>query len=372
MNSRRSPFSVVGLAACLFWMPGTRAAGDAIASAQPSVASEAASPDFVFFSPESPVPSDISPEAKALFLQRRPQPGLKPVPLPDASDPAQLPLVRQYRDVLRDYWNDFANTVKTPYVKQDTTINGVNVTWISTPKTTHRDKVILYLHGGAYVYGSAHANSSGVITLANDTGIRVLAIDYRLAPEAPFPAGIEDCKNVYRWLLQHGYQPQNIVILGESAGGGLALAMTLSMRYEEVPLPTALVLLSPWADLTHSGDSAYTLAPHSTLCWEIDLASAAKAYLGGEDPSNPLISPVYADYTGMPPMLVHAGTRDILLSDATRVVHQALKAGVAATLDVWEGMFHVHQHSNLPESAEAMAAIAAYIENYLQVNGTGA
>jgi acetyl esterase/lipase len=271
----------------------------------------------------------------------------------------------QYRENLRQYWESTADAGPIPFTRLATTIDGVSATWLMTSNAPRDGKVILYLHAGAYVIGNAHANCTAWARLVQQTGIPLLAVEYRLAPEAPYPAGLEDCKKVYRWLLQHGYPAQNIVILGESAGGGLALAMTLSMRYEELPLPAALVLLSPWADLTRSGDSAATLPPHSPLCWEIDLASPAKAYTAGEDPSNPLISPVYADYTGMPPMLIHVGTRDILMSDAIRVNHLALKAGVAATLDIWEGMFHVHQRGDLPESKEAVDDIILYIQRAL-------
>jgi monoterpene epsilon-lactone hydrolase len=360
MLAYRCLFSIATLAAYLVWMP---AAPVSAASSEPAAP---VAEDFVRFSPESPVPLDVSPAAQSLFLLRRPAPGTPPPTVLDCTNPAHQREFFQYRENLRQYWEGVNASIPPPFTRQATTIDGVNATWLTTPNTRHNGKVILFLHGGAYVLGNAHANCTGWISLVRQTGIPVLAVEYRLAPEAPFPAGLEDCQKVYRWLLQHGYSAQHIVILGESAGGGMALAMTLSMRYEEVPLPAALVLLSPWADLTRSGDSAYTLAPHSTLCWEADLADPAKAYTAGQDPTNPLISPVFAEYSGMPPMLIQVGTRDILMSDAIRVNHQALKAGVATTLDVWEGMFHVHQHSNLPESREAMDDITRFVQHAIR------
>jgi acetyl esterase/lipase len=259
-----------------------------------------------------------------------------------------------------------ARLIQSPFSRVDDTIDGVGVTWLSTPNTTRRGRLILYLHAGAYIYGSARGYSIAMLGLANQTGMRILAVNYRLAPETPFPGGMEDVKTVYRWLLQRGYAPEHIVVMGESAGGGLALSALLSLRDEGAPMPAALVALSPWADLTRTGDTEETLAPHSSLCWETDLAAAAKAYTAGQDPHNPLISPVYAQYAGMPPMLLYAGTREILLSDAIRVNHQALAAGVPATLDIWEGMFHMFAHFGLPESREALANITAYILHHIK------
>ncbi len=360
MNTSGSPFSVVGLAACLVW------AMAAPVSAQTAASIQSTHQEVVTFAPDSPVPVDISPEAQALFFRMRPAAGIPPSVFPDCTDPAQRQAFLRFRQAVELNMEAQARTVTIPYARQDTTIDGVNVTWLTSPRTTRRGKLILYLHGGAFIFGTARGNSLGLLNLANQTGLRVLAVDYRLAPETPFPGGLEDCKTVYRWLLRRGYSPKNIIVLGESAGGGLALSTLLSLREEGAPMPAALVVLSPWADLSRSGDTDATLAPHSTLCWDTQLAAAAKAYVGQHDPRNPLISPVYADYTGMPPMLIHAGTREILLSDAIRVNHQALKAGVDVTLDVWEGMFHVHQHSGLPESHEAMDDIAAFIEKHLR------
>jgi epsilon-lactone hydrolase len=353
-------FRPLVLAACLIGVPAATAGGS------PAASVSSANPGIVAFSANSPVPIDISPEAKALFLRLRPAPGQTPQFIPDCTDPAQRQAFLQFRQNALRSWDAVAGMITTPYSKVDGSLDGVNVTWLSTPRTTPGHKVILYIHGGAYIFGSAHANSTGMIPISDQTGIQVLAVDYRLAPESPFPAGLQDCKTVYCWLLRHGYRAQDIVILGESAGGGLALAAALSLRDEGTPLPSALVLLSPWTDLTRSGDTDYTLAPHSALCWETQLAAAVKAYVGTGNPRSPLLSPVYADLRGLPPMLIHAGTRDILLSDATRLNHRALKAGVEATLDVWEGMFHVHQHSGLPESEEALADVAAYIQKRLR------
>jgi monoterpene epsilon-lactone hydrolase len=360
MKGNGAPFAVIGLAVGLCVVPA------AVDRAWSEAAPPSTSPSVVTFSPDSPVPPDISPQAKAFFLSQRPAPGSAPVFLPDCTDPAQREAFLQYRRNLSQIWNGRAQASPIPWWKVDATLDGVGVTWLTTPRTTRRGALILYLHGGAYSFGSAHGNVTTMIPIADRTGIRVLAIDYRLAPETPFPGGLDDCKKVYRGLLRRGYLARNIIVEGDSAGGGLALALALSLRNEGTPLPAALVLLEPWADLTHTGDTAHTLAPHSSLNWEEHLAGGAKAYCAGRDPRSPLISPVFADYTGLPPMLIQHGTRDILLSDSIRVNHQALRARVPATLDVWEGMFHGYQAAGLPESSEALADVEAYILKHLR------
>lgn len=355
MRRNGAPSSMMNVAVCC-WM---LTAGAAIA--QPGVTSTTRSPGFVTFSPDSPVPPDVSPEAKAYFLRQRPAPGATPVFVPDCTDPAQRAAFLDYRRRVAQYWDLTARSSPIPFTKTDTTIDGVGVTWLATPNTTRRGAVILYLHGGAYSFGTAHGNVTTMIPIADRTGVQVLAVDYRLAPETPFPGGLEDCKTVYRGLLRRGYLARNIIIEGDSAGGGLALAMTLSLRDQKVPLPAGLILLEPWADLTRSGDTTQTLAPHSSLNWEEHLANGAKAYCGGRDPRTPLISPVFANYAGMPPMLIQHGTRDILLSDSIRVNHQARRAGVPTTLDIAEGMFHGYQALGLPESDESQAAIERFV-----------
>lgn len=354
------PFSVAGLAACMACMAA------APVSTPANAATQSTGQAVVSFSPNSPAPIDASPEAQAFFLAVRPKPGTRPALSPDPTDPAQRAWFLQVRQGVEQALDTTAQRTRTPFARVDTTMDGVSVTWLTSPDTTRRGRVILYLHPGSFIYGSGHGWSVAMLGLANATGMRILAVNYRLAPETPFPGGMDDVKTVYRWLLQRGYAPEHIVVMGESAGGGLALSALLSLRDEGVPMPAALVALSPWADLTRTGDTEETLAPHSSLCWETDLAAAAKAYTAGQDPHNPLISPVYAHYTGMPPMLLYAGTREILLSDAIRVNHQALADGVAATLDIWEGMFHMFPHMGLPESREALDKVADYILSHVK------
>jgi len=230
----------------------------------------------------------------------------------------------------------------------------------ATPTT---DRVVLHIHGGSYVVGSAQIDSVIIAPLAHLTGLKIIAVNYRLAPEHPFPAALEDVVSVYRALLNE-YQATDIAVSGTSSGATLAVALVLQARAEGLPLPAALGLLSPWAELAKTGDSYYTLegiAP--VLDYEKTLQKAALAYLGGADTKNPLISPVYADYSnGFPPTLIQTGTRDLFLSNCARLQRKMVADGVAVEMSLWEGMWHSFQMSpNLPEADEALRELAGFL-----------
>ena len=239
---------------------------------------------------------------------------------------------------------------------------GVPAEWIAAPGAI-ADRVILYLHGGGYVLGSINTHRAMIARIARASNARALAIDYRLAPEHPFPAAVEDATAAYKWLLAQGYKPAKIVIAGDSAGGGLALATLIALRDAKQPMPAGCVPISPWTDLEGTGDSIRTKAAKDPMVQQDNLAGSAKQYIGGADPKNPLLSPLHADYRGLPPMLIHVGEAEILLDDATRVAERAKRAGVDVQLEVWDDMIHVwHVFAKiLPEGQQAIDKIGKFV-----------
>jgi phosphinothricin tripeptide acetyl hydrolase len=235
--------------------------------------------------------------------------------------------------------------------------------WVDPPNV-RREGAILYLHGGVYLLGSPQAYRSLASAIAVEAGMRVLLLDYRLAPEHPFPAAVEDAQAVYHWLLAQGLAPQQVVIAGDSAGGGLAMALLLALRDGGKPLPAAAVCLSPWADLLAGGGSRVSQAKSDHVLTTADLHRSAALYLAGADAQAPLASPVYGDLTGFPPLLIQAGSDEVLLDDAIRLAEKAQAAGVDVSLEVWPGMFHVWQMVSVfvPEGRQAIAGIGRFID----------
>lgn len=242
---------------------------------------------------------------------------------------------------------------------------GVPAEWIETPGAA-ADRAILYLHGGYYLLGSIRMHRAFTGHLAHATGARMLLIEYRLAPEHPFPAALEDALTAYRWLLGQGFSAERLVVAGDSAGGGLALATLLAARAAALPLPAAAVCLCPWTDLACTGESM-NKKPAQPFIVEPEVARiSAQLYLAGADPRNPLASPLYADLRGLPPLLLQAGGDDTLLDDATRLADRARLAGVAVELQVWPEMVHEWQQfaDIVPESKRAIADIGAFVRRH--------
>ncbi len=239
---------------------------------------------------------------------------------------------------------------------------GVPAEWIAAPAAA-ADRVILYLHGGGYVIGSINTHRAMISRIARASNARALAIDYRLAPEHPFPAAVDDAIVAYRWLLAEGYKPSKIVISGDSAGGGLTLAALVAIRDAKLPMPAAAVPISPWTDLEGTGESVRTRAAKDVMVTQDNLLSSAKQYYGTHNPKDPLVSPVHADFRGMPPMLIQVGDAEILLDDATRVAERAKAAGVQVQLEVWDEMPHVwHVFAKLlPEGQQAIDKIGKFV-----------
>lgn len=243
---------------------------------------------------------------------------------------------------------------------------GVPAEWIAVP-SADPERVILYLHGGGYSIGSIKTHRELVSRIARASGARALAIDYRLAPEHPFPAAVEDSTAAYHWLLSTGADPARLVIAGDSAGGGLTVAILVALRDAGDPLPAAAVCLSPWVDMEGIGDSMTTKAELDPMVSKEDLLEGAKMYLGDADPRTPLAAPLYADLAGLPPLLIQAGTAETLLNDSTRLADRARSAGVDATLEVWDDMIHVWQAFALilPEGQLAIDRIGEFIQEHI-------
>jgi acetyl esterase/lipase len=240
--------------------------------------------------------------------------------------------------------------------------DGVRAEWIVPPGVIG-DRVILYLHGGGYTMGSINSHRAMISRIARASNARALALDYRLGPEHPFPAAVEDVVTAYRWLLAQHYLPGRIVFAGDSAGGGLTLAALLAIRDMGEPLPAAAVPISPWTDLQGTGASVTTKAAKDPMVEMGSLTSSAKAYLGDQDARNPHASPLYGDFRGLPPMLIQVGEAEILLDDATRVAERAKAAGVEVDLEVWDEMIHVwHVFAKLlPEGQQAIDKIGKFV-----------
>lgn len=231
---------------------------------------------------------------------------------------------------------------------------------ISTACEEPCDRVVLYLHGGGYTAGGLdYAKGFGAL-LASQTQITVLCVAYRLAPEHKFPAAQDDAMEAYQYLLDSGYKPEQIAIAGESAGGGLALSLTLRIRDEEKPLPACIVAISPWADLTLSGSSYNNNVRLDPTLIRESLAYYVIAYAAGHE-DEPYVSPVLGDYSGFPPTLLFAGSDEILLSDAKTVYKRLKKANVESKLVVEEGMWHVYPLYGTPEGKRAVQEMSSFI-----------
>jgi len=221
---------------------------------------------------------------------------------------------------------------------------------------------ILYLHGGAYTAGSlvSHGSLTGRLALA--CACEVLSVEYRLAPEHPHPAALEDATTVYRHVISQGTDPAHLIVAGDSAGGGLAAALLLALRDAGDPMPAGAVLLSPWLDLTVSSDSITALAADDPILTADTLVTSAQAY-AGDDLEDPLVSPVFADPAGLPPLLILASTADILVDDSRTFADRARAAGVQVDLDVEDALIHVWPAiDGLPEAADALARVSAWID----------
>jgi phosphinothricin tripeptide acetyl hydrolase len=229
--------------------------------------------------------------------------------------------------------------------------------WLRPP-SAEPGRVVLYLHGGGYVIGSPRSHRHLAAAIASAAGTSALLLDYRLAPEHPYPAAVDDATAAYRWLLDQAIAPERIVIAGDSAGGGLTVATLLALREARVPLPAGGVCISPWVDLTCGGASYATKADADPIVRRAGVEQMAQAYLGATPPRTPLASPLFADLRGLPPLLIHVGSDEVLLDDAVQLAERARAAGVDASIEVYPRMIHVW-HWFLPMLDEAQTAVDA-------------
>jgi monoterpene epsilon-lactone hydrolase len=244
---------------------------------------------------------------------------------------------------------------------ESVTIAGIPARWSKTPGAS-KDRVLLYFHGGGYSLGSSLGYRALYSAVARAAGARGLAIDYRLAPENPFPAAVEDAVAAYRALLTQGFAPGSIVVAGDSAGGGLTVAALVAARDAGLPMPAAAITISPFSDLACTGRTLASKVDEDPVLNRDGLLAMAATYLNGASPQSPLASPTYANLSGLPPLLIQAGSAEVLLSDATELAARAGEAGVAVQLEVWPGMPHVwHAFSFiLSEGRDAIASAGAF------------
>jgi len=245
-------------------------------------------------------------------------------------------------------------------------IDGIRSEWL-VPDGSDPAKVILYVHGGGYVSGSCSDHRGIISKFAQRTGVSCLVYEYRLAPEHPFPAAVDDSVKVYQWLISSDYKPENILIAGESAGGGLCLATLLALKDQNIQLPVAAVAISPWTDLSCSGESYHTknrVSPAPLNSWFV----FSSHYVGANNATNPLVSPLFGDLKGLPPILLNSAVDDELYDDGEKFYQKAKSAGVDITFRPGYGMVHCYPllAPMFPEATEAMNEIVAFVKHHLK------
>lgn len=238
--------------------------------------------------------------------------------------------------------------------------------WI-LPAHLSKDKVMLYLHGGGYVFGSCNTYRSFMTKLVAESNITALIINYRLAPEHPFPAALDDAAFTYQWLLSSGVNPEDIIIAGDSAGGGLVFSTLLALRDRKIPLPAAAVVMSPWTDLTFSGESVRTKKSVENFIPEGCIETFGGYYTKGSNPADPYISPLFGELEGLPPMMIHVGEDEILLDDSVRFAEKAVRSGVDCKIKIWPEMFHCFPLMTpaFPEAVQGVKEIAQFAKQHI-------
>jgi len=268
----------------------------------------------------------------------------------------------------REDINKVSNRMKLPknVRAESLRINGIYAEWI-VPENPPEEKVLMYIHGGGFISGSCHTHRGHVAKLANSCGVKSLVFDYRLAPEHPFPAALDDCVEVYRWLLGNGYKSENIVIGGESAGATLTMSLLLALKKHKINLPKAAFSISPVTDLrcltpSFLYNAKNDVAPENS--WKV----WTEMYIGTHDPTNPLLSPQFGDFEGVPPLFICVGTHEIHLDDCENLATLAQKHGVKVTLRKWEKMIHAFPllAPLFPEAKMALKEISDFVKEQLK------
>lgn len=312
---------------------------------------------------EIPVPDDVSSELQQAIAQPLPRTIHAPKTIKawhrliDAVDKDSAPKLVKLRAVF-------------PLPVVEGTIAGVKIYTVTPDKISpkNRNRVLVHLHGGAYIFYGGDSAVAEAILMANYSGIKVISVDYRMPPDHPFPAALDDAVAVWKEVVRT-HPAKNVGLFGTSSGGGLTLATVHKLKALHLPLPGAIAPGTPWADLSATGDSYFTNKYADDMLVSDDdvLIEAAKLYANGHDCKNPFISPLYGDFKGFPPAILTTGTRDLLLSNTVRVHQRLSRAGVESKLQVFEGLSHAEYialyHS--PESREAFENIAMFFDNHL-------
>jgi len=274
--------------------------------------------------------------------------------------------IADFRELCEKGATRYAKIPKEITIKEQV-IEGIKSEWL-IPDGANPEKLILYVHGGGYVSGSCSDHRAFVSKFAKNTGVTILVYEYRLAPENPFPAAVDDSIKVYQWILASGFKPENILIAGESAGGGLCLAILLALKEQSIALPVAAVAISPWTDLTCSSESYKTknkmsLAPLNS--WTV----FSKYYVGENQATNPLISPLFGDLKGLPPILINSGVDDELFEDGEKFYLKAKRAGVDINFRAGIGMVHCYPllAPFFREATQSMDEIVGFVRQHLKI-----
>lgn len=281
-----------------------------------------------------------------------------------------LPLIRLMQTYMPLRWSHWLNRWSVRHarmpdgvVRQPVSADGVPCEWL-IPDSSPADRALLYLHGGGFVYGQTLPHLQMGAYLAQKIGVRVLMVDYRLAPDNPFPAALDDCVTAYRWLREQNFAASKIAIAGDSAGGNLTITTLMKLRDSGEQLPAAGACLSPVADLTPKDRNAQT--NNDPLLPAGAIQMYRRSYVADHDPRDPLISPVFGDWRGLPPLLIHVGEEEILRSDAEQIEKLAHDAGVTVRLEVYPRMWHVWQiMMAMPQSTQSLDDIAEFIKTRL-------
>ncbi|HEY1631651.1 MAG TPA: alpha/beta hydrolase [Rhizomicrobium sp.] len=245
-------------------------------------------------------------------------------------------------------------------------VGGINGERVAA-RRARRDGAVLYLHGGGYVVGSPVSHRHLVAAISEATGLAAFAPDYRLAPEHPFPAAVDDAVAAYKGLIDSGIAASNIAIMGDSAGGGLTIATLVAARERGLPMPGCAVAISPWADLSQGSEAYRSRKARDPMITKDGLDAMAAQYLGGKDARTPLASPLFTDLKGLPPLLIQVGTEEVLYDDSASLHARADAAGVDVGFEAWGGMMHVWHvfHPLLGEGRDAVARIGTFVRNHI-------
>ncbi len=267
--------------------------------------------------------------------------------------------IEKHRQSQDHFGSILANSREVSY--RDVEIDGLHGEWAGVERAHMKKYVILYCHGGGYSTGSCIYGRTLTSKLARSTSMDVLSFDYRLAPEHPYPAAVEDVMKAWNYLMLLGYGARDVIVAGDSAGGNLALVLVHQLKKEDRLLPRGLVLLSPWTDLTSSGESFQGKAETDPVLNKEYIDRMIEAYAGDNNLGNPLISPLFGDFAGFPPTCIQVGEQEILLDDSVRLHEKMIDANVPVQLEIFPGMWHVFQMSPFKTAYEAMDRCAEFI-----------